>query len=285
MTDDSTPDVASPPETSGVSPTPQPLAPEAARRWDWRLTLRWFGAEILIVVAGVLIALALNAWWGARQDAAREANYLTLVHRDLGQMVSTLEELDDFEARQLGDGVRAYHLLSAPRRTPEQQAEVSQLLARLTHRRTLSVVDAAYQDLVSTGNLRLVRNLHLRDHLVSFYEEAGRTVEVHNRNNWLFVDGMFTPEVHGRGLFFARPGSNLAGATARDSTLRAQLVGGFVENADPIWGLPGTAPEWDRVKGQLLLRIDIASGARSLADDLLDRARALRDAVNAEQTR
>ena len=41
-------------ETS-TSPAPRPPS------WDWRPKLRWFAAEITVVVAGVLIALALNA--------------------------------------------------------------------------------------------------------------------------------------------------------------------------------------------------------------------------------
>ena len=39
------------------------LPPPAStpKRWDWRPQLRWFGAEFLVVVTGVLGALALNA--------------------------------------------------------------------------------------------------------------------------------------------------------------------------------------------------------------------------------
>ncbi|WP_412069194.1 hypothetical protein [Rubrivirga sp. IMCC43871] len=56
---------------------PPPTAPAARpRRWDWRPTLRWFAAEIVVVVAGVLIALALNAWWQGRQDHALETHTL-----------------------------------------------------------------------------------------------------------------------------------------------------------------------------------------------------------------
>jgi hypothetical protein len=43
-----------------------PVSPPA--RWDWNPKLRWFAAEILIVISGVLIALALNAWWSEQQD-------------------------------------------------------------------------------------------------------------------------------------------------------------------------------------------------------------------------
>lgn len=60
--------------------SPDPALPASPpRQWAWRPKLRWFAAEIVVVVAGVLIALALNAWWGARQDAAAERSYLALI--------------------------------------------------------------------------------------------------------------------------------------------------------------------------------------------------------------
>lgn len=49
-----------------------------ARRWEWRPKLRWFAAEILIVVCGVLIALALNAWWQGREQAREERRLLVV---------------------------------------------------------------------------------------------------------------------------------------------------------------------------------------------------------------
>ena len=52
-------------------------------RVDWRPKLRWFGAEILVVVTGVLIALAINAWWQGRQNSQREHAYLSEIRRDL----------------------------------------------------------------------------------------------------------------------------------------------------------------------------------------------------------
>lgn len=42
------------------------------KRWDWRPKLRWFAAEYLIVVLGVLTAVGVNAWWSERQDRSFE---------------------------------------------------------------------------------------------------------------------------------------------------------------------------------------------------------------------
>lgn len=59
------------------------------RRWDWRPKVRWFAAEILIVVVGVLIALAINAWWSRVQDRKVEAQSLREVRAAL------VNDLDD----------------------------------------------------------------------------------------------------------------------------------------------------------------------------------------------
>lgn len=70
------------------------LAPEAAtppavtapRRpgLEWRPKARWFAAEIVVVVTGVLIALAINAWWAARQQARDEQRLLSALRGEFG---------------------------------------------------------------------------------------------------------------------------------------------------------------------------------------------------------
>ena len=62
----------------------------ASRRRDWRPGVRWFGAEFLVVVTGILVALALNAWWGSRQDAAREQAYVRQLRAELAVSVIQL---------------------------------------------------------------------------------------------------------------------------------------------------------------------------------------------------
>ena len=42
------------------------------KKWEWRPKVRWFAAEYLIVVLGVLTAVGINAWWNEQERAAEE---------------------------------------------------------------------------------------------------------------------------------------------------------------------------------------------------------------------
>lgn len=265
-----------------------PTVPASApRRWDWRPRLRWFAAEILIVVAGVLIALALNAWWQNLQAAASEENYLSLIRRDLGDMAASLEELQAFEDEQIEGGLEAYRVISAEDRSAEQLALVSDRILRLTSRRTMSAIDATYTDLINTGNLPLIRNQALRDLIITYYERIEREFDIHNRNNSFFVDDMFARLIGGSGLFLSRGGSNtlVNRISGSDSLLTIAFAGGYVDDPDPIWSLPYSSPEWAKVKAQLVERIRVSGHGSRRAESLLEETRTLREAVDAELNR
>ncbi len=253
--------------------------------WNWKPKLRWFAAEIAVVVVGVLIALALNAWWQARQAAAGEENYLALISRDLGQMMDDLEELRVFEEHQLQGGSDAYRVISAEGRSPEQTAVVSDAMLRLTSRRTLSLTNATYQDLLSTGNLQLIRNRGLRDQIVAFHERVEREFEIHNKNNAFFVDELFATAILGRGLFFSRGSSTTLQTVARDSIITRALGDGYLDDPDPIWSFPYNSPEWVMLKGQLVNRVRVSGNALERAERLLQETGVLKDAVDAELAR
>lgn len=62
-------------------PTPQRYAVDGQRKW--RRSLRWFLAEFVVLVAGILVALAVSSWAQDRQDAKREQVYLRQLEVDL----------------------------------------------------------------------------------------------------------------------------------------------------------------------------------------------------------
>lgn len=254
------------------------------KRGNWKPKLRWFAAETLIVVIGVLIALSLNTWGQGRQNAASEESYLALISRDLGQMLDDLEELREYEDHQIEGGLEAYRTISAEGRSREQMAVVSDAMLRLTSRRTMNPTDATYQDLLSTGNLQLIRNRELRGQIVAFHERVEREFEIHNKNNTFFVDELFGTAIFGRGLFFSRAGSSTTFAATRNSEnqITEAFEGGYANDPDPIWSLPYSSREWTAIKGQLLQRIRVSGYARERAETLLQETIELKEAVDAE---
>ncbi len=273
------------PDPDDTPLTPASLPVRLLKHWDWQAKLRWFAAEILIVVAGVLIALAINAWWQGRQDAASEATYLALIHRDLGQMANNLEELSIYEDKEFQDGITAYRVLSMAAPSEVEQEAASKGLESLLERRTIHVTQPAYEDLINTGNLRLIRNQTLRDQLVSFYEEAERVVDIHNKNNAVFVDALYAHEVLRAGLLYFDSQSGVTRLARSDSLLRTQTRGGYVDGPDPIWSLPPDAPVWNTVRAILLQRMRVAAYAREFAQQQLEDTRDLQRLVETELNR
>ena len=138
----------------------------APRRWwrppalDWRAKARWFGAEYLIVVLGVLTAVGINAWWSDRQDRAREDVYLRQLAVDLRETERAADEVDaqmDLLERAPRRLAQAYYLEDLPPR----DSLATWGLYFLTYR-TLRPVLGTAEALVSTGDLALVRDDSLR---------------------------------------------------------------------------------------------------------------------------
>ena len=57
------------------------IAPPAAPS-PWPQRVRWFLAELSVVVVGILLALSLQSWWQDRENAQRSAVYLEQVLAD-----------------------------------------------------------------------------------------------------------------------------------------------------------------------------------------------------------
>lgn len=251
----------------------------------WRTRARWFAAEFLVIVTGVLVAVALNGFYQRWQDARSEASYLTLLSRDLQFTTRQLQEKLAFETQQLNDGVMAYRALSATNR-PANTAEISAALSKLAARRTLALREATYQDLLSTGNLRLIRNRELRDQIVEYYGSTAAEYAIMNNNNAYFVDELYNSLVIGKGLI--KPGttsSNLASLASIDAKLATLLRPGYIDDPDYLWSLPATAPEWMQLRSTLLMRIRIGAISEQYAQQVLARTDSLRTALDAEQAR
>lgn len=146
---------------SDVSSKKSTLAgPKVAHRWrgfDWTHVM----IELATVVIGILIALAVNNWAQARNNAAREADYLKRLLADSTENQALLQERIDLHARRADRLARLRRWLTEGAERPKDD-EVSEVLCRWFIQPALRVRRETYAELVSTGNLALLRDVSLR---------------------------------------------------------------------------------------------------------------------------
>ena len=285
------PDVAAdtPAPAAPLQPTPapaEPVAPAAATpaKWHLRRKARWFLAQFAVVAVGVLAALALNAWYQGRLDAASEANYLALLSRDVQGTLDDLQQMSAFETLQMEDALTVRRALSAPALQADTEP-LSLAMARLGTRRTLALRNSTYTDLLSTGNLDLIRNSVLRDNIVKFYQETEVQLSRISKNNAFFVDDMYNANVIYSGLIQSRPGSNVATQRGVDAMLIEKLGTDLSRSPDRLWSLPRDGPEWAMVTSNVTGRMRTAAVAVSYSNERVQAAQALKDEIEAERTR
>jgi hypothetical protein len=118
--------------------------------------------ELALIVGGVLIALALDAWWDGRQERKQETAYMTQLLVDLQETQSRLRAsiAGDTETMEFVGAVleRAFS-------GPFPPADSLRLPTGYTQFRPLTGTQVA---LVQGGDLRLLRNDSLRFALIAY---------------------------------------------------------------------------------------------------------------------
>lgn len=237
--------------------------------------------ELFLIVAGILIALAVSNWMEDRRDARLERQYLEQLTQDLDRDLAMLDEALRFEQRQVENSALVYRALRQGV-APEEREAVASALGSLTARRTLRLGRATYTDLLSTGNLRLIRNASLRDRIIRLYENNERAQLIRDRNNQEFVDRMYMTYLLDHGYVAPRQTRDLPTITQNDEAFARRTAVPVTTADDPLWRLPPTAPDWGILAGRLWYRGIVAQAAMDQNRQIAAEIRAVRDEIAAE---
>jgi hypothetical protein len=248
--------------------------------------LRWGQVlvELILLIVGILIALAVNGWIEDRRDAQTERQYLEGIVRDLDRDLAVLKEFADYHQSQVADGVMAYRALRTEPDVKDKEG-VARAVSRLMSRRTLRLSHPTYSNLVGTGNARLIRNVELRDRIVGLYEANERWSAIIDRNNLVFVDQMFAQYMMDNGVVAPRPTNNLPSIQKEDERF-SELVGVpvGVQN-DRLWGLAPDSLERGVLVNKVWQRSLVSWGAMTQANDVARSVTAVRKAIVEELAR
>lgn len=148
--------------------------PSNATRLISAPNLRWLFAETLVIVLGVLIALALNDFWTDRQERRLEVLYLERLEAEFNGDLGYIQRVYQPGLERKKAALEA--ILPVVRgdepvpKDPMVFLEQVAIGGALSGSQRLEIsLDATYRDLQATGNLRLIQDDSIRSRIINYY--------------------------------------------------------------------------------------------------------------------
>ena len=153
----------------------------------------WFavGIDFVIVVIGVFIGLQVANWNDSRADRASEREYLERLSFDLAQTIELNIVQSDRNLRMIDDLAATLSALDTCANTPETETALATGLYFLGRYNLPEFVSGSFDELNSTGNFQLIRDLEIRRKITTLYEYVERTYLIDRQ-----LSGRVTPKVN-----------------------------------------------------------------------------------------
>lgn len=147
-----------------------------ASRREWPLGRR-LAAEFVVIVVGVLVALAVDAAREARAERMLEAGYLHQLAADLSATAVELEEAISVDGRALEGADRAIRGLNA-RTLPDPDSLTVWTSAATNSSASFHPRMGTVTALVESGELRLLRDERLRQAVLQYHSGVQSAVRI-----------------------------------------------------------------------------------------------------------
>jgi len=149
-----------------------------------------YAADFVLVVLGVFLGLQAQSWATDRADRARAQQYIERIESDFAAILAELETCKRISAASV-DSIEYVRSSIQARANARDESPPEQFAASLIVM-TGGVMppgrSAAYVEMISSGELRLLKNEELRAALIG-YDQAAET----NRDTWLLLREMLNP--------------------------------------------------------------------------------------------
>lgn len=150
-----------------------------------------FIGEFLVIVFGVLAALAVDSWRDRQQESALGRAYLGALLRDLTVDSAMLASTDEnLQRKRASLDLLLEVSWGAADIGPDSVGRLLLPSAVLGWRMPAPQV-AAYEELVSTGALRLISDQDLRSQIVLYYEDWERQLERLDRHRSTYPNAIY----------------------------------------------------------------------------------------------
>lgn len=125
-------------------------------------------AEFFLVVMGVLAALMVDTWMEERQDDNLRQEYMTRLADDLETDRQSLDYRISFYSAVRNFGIETLGRIQSDSQVEQEAILAAYYASELFLFRSL---ENTYEDMQSTGNIRLLADIELRLALASYYRK------------------------------------------------------------------------------------------------------------------
>lgn len=137
-------------------------------------SIQWkrLSVEATAIVASILLAFAIDALWDERELREQEIAQLHALHADFTENVKRLQRVIDRQEEFVASQERLLGIIHGHQDMPNEEA-LKKLVTESFMFSRLEEVLGAYQALVSSGDLRMIRDRKLRAAIAEFVGTLG----------------------------------------------------------------------------------------------------------------
>lgn len=135
------------------------------RQHDWSAIV----VEIIVVIVGLMLAFQLDRWWEQRGERAQEAEYVFRLISDIESDLPNIEHAINLAILRRSMADLLMDVVDDPDVALERPVEFVAAVRQAAFTYSPSLASHTFEDMQSTGNLRLLRELEIKDSLYDYY--------------------------------------------------------------------------------------------------------------------
>jgi len=232
--------------------------------------LKYAIGEIVLVVIGILIALAINNWNQNRINTDKQQGYLIGLKNDLEIQITSFNTLIEFYELTISNGESILIDFSSIGKLLEIDS-INRKLSNLMYTRSYPEITTTFNDLNSTGQLNLIKEKSLRSQVIKYYQNSDNNKKSIENN----VENVYANQIFPvlKSNIITRPGN--FGYENRKINLVDNLKTVFENN------LNNPSKEFDLVNA-ISLRIIVANLNKERIENVKNEAELLLNRINSE---